>query len=399
MTLDPEPQKPARLLHPVPRRLAWLHFWNDFTLDFISPLLPGQVGVALLGVMEGAADALGQALKLVTGRASDHSGRRVPWVRAGYAVNAVARPLSAVGMLFGWPLWIVGCRVGDRIGKGLRGSASDALVADWTPAAGRARAYAAMRTMDHLGATVGALAAAFAAWRWPDQLGWIVAALVLPMLVMLWLCRGLHDVDRAPVASGGPSAGWWPRERRLRLPLWLIALASLGAKISPLLVLARVAGWPGGEGAWPLWQACLAWAALGLAQSAAAAAAGVVTDRLGPRTFLVVGWLAGAALYAGLVLTSGWALAVTGLGYAVLAGFTEGAEKTYVAALAPVGERATTFGALGLLVALATLAGSGLCGWGMRPEVLGASVFWFPAAALAAAALALAAAGPPATTR
>ena len=385
-------------LHPVPRRLAWLHFWNDFTLDFISPLLPGQVGVALLGVMEGAADAIGQALKLVTGRASDRSGRRVPWVRAGYVANALARPLSAVGMLFGWPLWIVGCRVGDRIGKGLRGSASDALVADWTPDAGRARAYAAMRTMDHLGATGGALAAALAAWRWPDQLGWIVAALVVPMVVMLCLCRGLHDVVR-PSAAPAPAAGWWPREHRLRLPLAVIAVASLGAKISPLLVLARVAGWPGGDGAWPLWQVCLAWAALGLAQSVAAAGAGLFTDRIGPRAFLIAGWLAGAALYAGLALASGWVLAVTGLGYAVLAGFTEGAEKTYVAGLAPAGERATAFGALGLLVAAATLAGSALCGWGMRPEALGAPVFWFPATALALAALALAAAAPPATNR
>jgi len=379
-------------LHPVTRRLAWLHFWNDFTLDFISPLLPGQVGVALLGVMEGAADAIGQGLKLVTGRASDRSGRRVPWVRAGYAANAVARPLGAIGMLFGWPLWIVGCRVGDRIGKGLRGSASDALVADWTPAAGRSRAYAAMRTMDHLGATAGALAAAFAAWRWPDQLGWIVASLVLPMVGMLWLCRGLHDVGRAPTAPD--QVGWWPRERRLRGPLALITLAALGAKISPLLVLARIAGWPGGEGSWPVWQACLAWAALGLVQSVAAAGAGVVTERVGPRAFLVAGWFAGAALYAGLALASGWALAIAGLGYAVLAGFTEGAEKTYVADLAPASERATAFGALGLLVAMATLAGSGLCGWGMQPQILGAAVFWFPAAALLAAAVGLGLAGP-----
>src|SRR5262245_1799306 len=80
---DPNPD-----LAPAVRRMGWLHFWNDFTLDFVSPLLPRAVGAAWLGVMEGVADAIGQLLKLFTGRASDRSGRRVPWVRAGYGVNA-----------------------------------------------------------------------------------------------------------------------------------------------------------------------------------------------------------------------------------------------------------------------------------------------------------------------
>ena len=80
---------------PTVRRLGWLHFANDFTIDALTPLLPAGVPVAWLGVMEGLADAVGQILKLVTGRLSDAQGRSVPWVRAGYAVNAVARPLTS----------------------------------------------------------------------------------------------------------------------------------------------------------------------------------------------------------------------------------------------------------------------------------------------------------------
>ena len=91
---------------PVVRRIAWLHFANDFTLDFLTPLLPMGVGVAWIGVMEGLADGIGQVLKLVTGRASDRSGRRASWVGAGYLVNAVARPLSAVWMLFALPFFL-----------------------------------------------------------------------------------------------------------------------------------------------------------------------------------------------------------------------------------------------------------------------------------------------------
>src|ERR1043165_2698691 len=113
----PAPPIPPPAMPATVRRLGWLHAANDFTLDFITPLLPAGVPVAWIGLMEGTADAVAQVLKLVTGRRSDATGRRAGWVRAGYGTNAVARPLAAIGMLFAWPAWIVGCRIADRLGK------------------------------------------------------------------------------------------------------------------------------------------------------------------------------------------------------------------------------------------------------------------------------------------
>lgn len=380
--------KGLRSLPQTPRRLAWLHFANDFTLDFLTPLLPAGVPVAWLGVMEGAADAAAQLLKLVTGRRSDATGRRVGWVRAGYGLNAAARPLASVGMLLAWPAWIVACRIADRVGKGLRGSAADALIADWTPDDPplRATAFAAMRTMDHLGATLGALAAAAAVWLWPGHVAWAVAALVVPAALMWWWSARLREAPQsAAPAPGTPAPGWWPRERSLRSPLALLALASLGARIGPLLVLAAVAGIGGDGPQWPLWQLCLGWAALSLVQAGAAALAGLFTVRAGPRAFLVAGWLAGAAVFAGLAIAPGsWAIAA-GLAWGVLAGFTEGAEKTWVAELAPRAERALAFGALGIVSAVAALAGNAAVGWGLA--VLGQVTWTVPALALLLAAI------------
>lgn len=364
------------------RRLGWLHFANDLTLDFLTPLLPAGVAVAWIGVMEGVADAIGQVLKLATGRASDRSGRRAAWVGAGYLVNMAARPLTAVGMACALPLWVVGCRVADRIGKGLRGSASDALVADWTQGGERARAYARMRTMDHLGATLGGLAAAGVAW-WlaPEQLWWAVAALAVVTVWVAALSRGLADAPDAAVRDA--PAGWWPRERALRRPLGAIAVASLAAKLSPLLVLVQVAGLPAeGSAQWPLWQLCLGWAALGLVQAGAAALSGVFTERCGPAAMLRLGWLAGAAVFVGLAFCQGAWLIIPGLAWGVLAGLTEGAEKTWIAELAPRAERALAFGAMSLLAAGAGLAGNALCGWLL--------VAWGPHIFLVLAACALA---------
>lgn len=350
---------------PQVRRIAWLHFANDFTLDFLTPLLPAGVGVAWIGVMEGCADALGQVLKLVTGRASDRSGRRAGWVGAGYLVNAIARPLTSVGMLCALPAWIVLCRVADRVGKGVRGSATDALVADWSDGEARARAYARMRTMDHLGATLGGLAAAGAAW-WlaPDRLWLAVAALAVVACWVAWLTRGLQDSPKPPALRPAP-AGWWPRAPALHRPLLAIGLATLATKVSPLLVLVQVAGWPseGSALGWPLWQVCLGWAALGLVQAGAAALAGGVTARLGPAAMLCGGWLVGAAVFVALACLHGPWLMAAGLAFGVLAGLTEGAEKTWLAEMAPREERALAFGAMALVTAGTGLLGNAACGW------------------------------------
>lgn len=364
MTIPTPPPAGSDAIAQV-RRIAWLHFANDFTLDFLTPLLPAGVGVAWLGVMEGSADAVGQVLKLITGRASDRSGRRASWVGMGYLVNAMARPLSSIGLLLSLPAWIVLCRIADRVGKGIRGSATDALVADWTDGEARAHAFARMRTMDHLGATLGGLAAAGAAW-WlaPGHLWIAIAALAVVALLVAWLARGLRDSPKPPSAKA-PPAGWWPRSPAVRQPILAIGVACLAAKISPLLVLVQVAGWPGdgSTGGWPLWQVCLGWAALGLVQAGASAVSGSVTARLGPAAMLRLGWLAGGLVFAGLALLHGPWLMVAGLLFGVLAGFTEGAEKTWLADAAPREERAVAFGAMALVTAIAGLAGNAACGW------------------------------------
>jgi len=360
------------------RRLAWLHFWNDFTLDFVSPLLPTQIPLAALGAMEGAADAAGQGLRLVTGRASDRDGRRARWVRAGYGVNAVARPLLAVGMLLSWPWWIAACRITDRLGKGVRGPATDALVADWAEGTRRVAAYAAMRTADHLGATLGALAAAAVAWWDPGLLPWAVAALVLPMLVQFAILPGVRDAPRAPASAGGTPAVWWPKDARTRRAIILLGLSAVGARLSPLLVLVGVTR------DWPLWQQCLGWAALGLAQTITAAVAGALGVRIGARATLVIGWIAGALLWSGLAIFGGGAAgAGLALGWAVLAGCTEGMEKAWLAELAPASERGAAFGAFAIATALGTVVGSAGIGWLLEPTRQGSLAFLIAAAVLA----------------
>jgi MFS family permease len=365
-------------------RISWLHFANDLTLDFLTPLLPAGAGMAWIGLMEGVADAAGHVLKLVTGRASDRSGVRAPWVGAGYLINAVARPLSGFGFLLGLPAVLVACRIADRLGKGVRGSATDAMVADWSEGGQRARDFARIRMMDNLGAALGGLAAAAAAYALaPRQLGWAILATLVVTLWVAVLTRGLRDASASAGHRRSPASGWWPRSPAMRRPLFAIGIANLATRISPLLVLMHVAGFSaGGEsGRWPLWGMCLGWAALGLVQAGASAVAGTITARFGPAILMRGAWLLGAGVFVALASASGpvWPL-IAGIAFGILTGLTEGAEKTWVAELSPQGERALSFGALALVSAVAGLIGNAL--WGMALAHWG-QVAFLPMACLA----------------
>src|SRR5262249_47322402 len=130
-----------------------------------------------------------------SGAWSDRAGRRKGFVLLGYALAAVARPLT--GLLTA-PFQLLLTRVGDRVGKGIRTSPRDALIADSTAPAIRGRAFGFHRAMAHLGAAVGPLLAAAFLWVWPGQLRALFLLTLLPgVLVLALLALGLRETPGA----------------------------------------------------------------------------------------------------------------------------------------------------------------------------------------------------------
>src|SRR5687767_13341493 len=131
---------------PLPRNvklLGWASFLNDVASEAIFPLLPLVLkeigaGAVYLGLIEGVADTVASLLKLFSGGWSDRRGTRKSWIVAGYTLPALVRPLVAVAAAT-WQL--LGIRLVDRIGKGIRTSPRDAMIADSTPQAQRGRAF------------------------------------------------------------------------------------------------------------------------------------------------------------------------------------------------------------------------------------------------------------------
>lgn len=154
--------------------LGWASLLNDVGSEMIYPLLSNFLIVVLggskawLGIIDGTAESVSSFVKLWAGGRSDRGGGRKGFVVAGYALAALARPLTGIISL---PWQLFGIRVADRVGKGVRTPPRDALIADSTPPEIRGRAFGFHRGMDHLGAAIGPLLAAAFLWLWPGASG------------------------------------------------------------------------------------------------------------------------------------------------------------------------------------------------------------------------------------
>src|SRR5947199_5372978 len=163
----------------------------------IYPLLPACVtgvlggGAAALGALDGAAEFAASFVKFGAGRLADRVRRRGPRILSGYAIAVLVRPVIAATAA-AWQ--VIGLRVVDRIGKGLRTPPRDALIADITPAELRGRAFGLQRGMDHAGAVLGPLLAWWLLTMHVAELRTVIAASIVPGVLVLalaaWAVRG-----------------------------------------------------------------------------------------------------------------------------------------------------------------------------------------------------------------
>lgn len=363
---------------------------TDVSSEMILPLLPAFVtgvlggGAMALGWMEGLAEATASLLKLLSGRWSDRLGRRRPFVLAGYTLSSLARPLMA---LAGAPWHVVAIRAADRVGKGLRTSPRDALIAASVPLEFRARAFGLHRAMDHLGAVIGPLLAALYIHLHPGELRTLFGLAAIPGILAVIVLLALREPEAPPAPapvtsvippSPPPVAGPDPRLRRLLLPVGLFALGN-SSDIFLLLAL-------GGERT-PLTELPLLWMALHLVKTLASVPGGWLADRFGRREIIISGWLVYAAIYAGFAFASDpWLKRGLFILYGIYHGLTEGPEKALISEIVPKGSWGSGFGWYHLTLGALALAASVIFGtlweiFGMRTAFLTGAILALVAAA------------------
>ena len=346
-------------------RTVWLigliSLVNDSASEMTYPLIPLYLSSVLmagpraLGIIEGLAEATASLLKLFSGVIVDRTRRARPWVIVGYLLAGLGRPLMALAS--SWP-WLLAIRFADRVGKGIRSSPRDALLAASVEAEHRGLAFGLHRAMDNAGAVIGpVMASLLLAWHLPLREIFLWSA--IPGALCLALAFMIQEGPATPVRHQ-------PFDWRLRdLPptfqryLAVVALFTLGNSSNMFLLLrARALGVPDA-------QIPLLWAAVSAVAMLFSTPLSALSDRVGRVRLLVGGYTAYGLFYLGLgTIDHGgpWLFALFGF-YGVFMAATEGVEKALVADLAPASRRGTAFGWFNLTTGAVLLPASVSFGW------------------------------------
>jgi MFS family permease len=345
---------PAEAVPRTVKGLSLVSLFNDLASEMVYPLLPALVtgplggGALVLGVLDGAADLTSAALKVVSGRLSDRPGWRGPLILVGYATAVLVRPLIAVA---GAAWQVVGFRVIDRVGKGLRTPARDAWIAGVTTPHLRGRAFGFHRAADHFGAVLGSLLAWLLLERGlavRDVIGWSAVPGLLACLVLAPLLRRA-GAERAEAGRSAETPEVDARGRVFWLPMLLLAALTF-LRLPEALLLLRLQDLGVLVAFVPL-----VWAGLHVVRSASSYPGGWLADRLGPRTTVATGGLLFAAVAVALgQRPSPEAAVAVFLLMGVVAGLTEAAERALVARLVPV-RTGRGFGSYHALIGVAAL--------------------------------------------
>lgn len=381
--------------------------FTDISTEMVYPLLPlfltAKLGAtpAIVGIIEGIAESVASILKVFSGALSDRLGRRKPLAIGGYA-------LSVLGKVFlflagSWPVVLVG-RVVDRLGKGIRTAPRDALIAESSEEGKRGAAFGLHRFMDTFGASTGIILAYYFLTAYKGDYKTVFLYSIVPAILgvaFLFFIREnsrvapartpeiSNDVSEslADASSGSSADSWQDRCRtpsptrtgnfsaarsgrrvnlldwskldpRLKAFLLVVFLFTLGNSSNQFLLLR--AGNLGFEPA----KVILLYLTYNLVYTLVSYPAGKLSDRIGRRVLLVLGYLAYGIVYLGFALASKastlWYLFAA---YGIYIGFTEGVEKALVADIAPPDQRATVIGLHATLVGIGLLPASALAGF------------------------------------
>ena len=349
-------------LRPQVILLGLMSLLNDSASEMIYPLLPvfltSTLGATpiIVGLIEGTADALSSILKLAAGWISDRLPHRKPLIIGGYALAAASR--AWISMAAQWPS-VLGARLLDRTGKGIRSAPRDAMIADVTPFESRGKAFGFQRALDHTGAVIGPLFAIVLldAFHLPLRTVFLIA--VIPGAVgIVFLIALLRE---EPHSTTQPRDLATPQPRNLPPPFFYalgsIALFSLANSSDAFLLLqAHAAGVSIG-------MLPVLWSAHHVIKSLFSTYAGARSDVMGRRSLLVIGWMVYAAIYFVFPFAKSLPIfVILFVAYAIPFTLTEGAERAWIGDLVPAELRGRSFGFYYLVTGLFVLAGTALFG-------------------------------------
>ncbi len=369
----------ATARQPLPAGIWVLGFVSllmDISSEMIHALLPlfmvGTLGmsVAVVGLLEGLAEATALIVKVFSGVISDWAGRRKPLAVLGYGLGAATKPLFALAGGAAGPAMVFGARLLDRVGKGIRGAPRDALVADIAPPEQRGAAFGLRQSLDTVGAFLGPLLAVGLMLLWANDFRAVFAVAIVPaVLCVVLLVLGVREPER-PVAERRVNPISRVNLKRLpRAYWWIVGVGAVFtlARFSEAFLVLRA-----GHIGVPVALVPLVMVAMNGVYAVTAYPFGKLSDRASHQRLLLSGLAVLVLADIVLGMSTHWAGLLLGVVlWGVHMGMTQGLLAAMVAKVAPADLRGTAYGFFNLMSGLAMLVASGVAGllWeGIGPQ-------------------------------
>jgi MFS family permease len=344
--------------------LGLTSLFTDIASEMVYPLIPFFLtstlgaGPAILGIIEGIAESTASLLKVFSGHISDRLQRRKALTIAGYSGSMIGKVLLyAAGS---WTV-VLGARVVDRMGKGLRTAPRDALIAESADPSLRGRAFGLHRTMDTAGAAIGVGLAYFFFTHYTGNYGSVFLWSLVPATIGVLLLFFVREVRTAtPGSAHPPSLRWNIMPKKLRTFLIIALIFTLGNSSNTFLLLRA------GDLGFTPGSAILLYLVYNLSYALFSYPAGRLSDHIGRKSLLVAGYAIYGLVYLGFAMSTGqsgsWPVWTLFSLYGLYSGITEGVEKALVADLAPGELRGTAIGLHATIVGIGLLPASLIAG-------------------------------------
>ncbi|MGZ8992948.1 MAG: MFS transporter [Burkholderiaceae bacterium] len=344
--------------------LGFVSLLMDISSEMIHSLLPAFLVTTLgasalvVGLIEGAAEAIALIAKVFSGVLSDYWGKRKSLAVFGYSLGALSKPLFAIASTAGM---VFTARFIDRIGKGIRGAPRDALVADIAPREMRGAAFGLRQSLDTVGAFVGPLLAIGLMLLWANDFRAVFWVAVIPgILAVALLVFGVRDPEREAAAHPINPIQRASLRTLSRAYWWVVAIGAVFmlARFSEAFLVLRAA-----EGGLPLALVPLVLIAMSVVYAISAYPFGRLSDRISHTWLLALGLAVLIGADVVLAYSNQWAWVWLGASlWGLHMGITQGLLATMVAGAAPVDLRGTAFGFFNLVSGVALLVASAVAG-------------------------------------
>ena len=345
--------------------LSLVSLFTDMASEMLYPIMPIYLktigfSIVLIGVLEGFAEALAGLSKGYFGKLSDNSGKRTPFVQLGYGLSAISKPMMAV---FIFPLWIFFARTIDRLGKGIRTGARDAILSDEATPETKGKIFGFHRAMDTFGAVLGPIIALIYLYYYPQEYKTLFYIAFLPGLLAVFVSFLLKDKSNNNIVSIKSISffsflNYWktsPQEYK-RTVIGLLVFALFNSSDIFLLLKAKQAGLNDTYviGIYIFYNLVYAIASLPI---------GIVADKIGLKKMFIFGLALFAIVYFGMAFSENkYYIALFFFIYGVYAAATEGISKAWISNISDKKDTATAIGTYSAFQSICALIASSLAG-------------------------------------